>query len=82
VIKAYFGGPSYSTMSYTGMCYSLPSTISARLGAISNATARSRHYADDVVRRSTGRVAELGRLSALPIVEQQLTGMLDVVEAT
>jgi len=64
------------------MCYGLPSATSAGLGAISNATARSRHYAEDVARRPTGRVAEPGRPSALLTVEQRLAGVLDVVEAT
>jgi len=82
VIRAYFGGPSYSTASRTGICYSLPSTISAGPRAISNAIARRRHYAEDVVQRPTGRVAEPGRPSALLTVEQRLAGVLDVVEAT
>jgi len=64
------------------MCYSLPSATSVRPGAISNATATRTHYAEDVVRRPTGRVAEPGRPSALPTVEQRLVGVLDVVEAT
>ena len=64
------------------MCFGLPSAISAGLGAISNATARNRHYAEDMVLRPTVTVAELGRPSALPTVEQSPVGTLAVVEST
>ena len=63
------------------MCCGLPSATSVGLGAISNATAIRRHYTEDVARRPMGRAAEPGRPSALPIVEQRLAGVLDVVEA-
>ena len=64
------------------MCYGLPSATSAGPGAISNATARRRHYAEDVVRRPTGRVAGPGRPSALPTVVNCPIGVLVVVEST
>ena len=82
MIRAYFGGPSYLTVSRTGICFGLPSTTSTRLGAISNATTRSRHYAEDIVLRPTVTVAELGRPSALPTGEQSPVGALAVVEST
>jgi hypothetical protein len=82
MIRAYFEGPSCLTVSLTGMCYGLPSTISAGLGAISNATARRRHYAEDVVLRLIVTVAGLGKPSALPTVEQSPAGVLAVVEST
>ena len=56
------------------MYYSLPIAISARPRAISNAIARSRHYAEDIVRRPTARVVEQGRPSALPTMEQWVLG--------
>ena len=64
------------------MCFGLLSATSAGLRAISNATARSRHYAEDVVLRPTVTVAGLGRLSALPIVVPCPVGVLVVVEST
>ena len=64
------------------MCYGLPSATSAGLRAISNATARSKHYAEDVVPRLMVTVAGLGKPSALPTVEQFPVGALAVVEST
>ena len=40
------------------MSYGLPSATSAGPGAIFNAIARRRHYAEDVVRRPTAKVVE------------------------
>ena len=82
MIRAYFRGPSCSTVSRTRICYGLPSTTSAGLRAISNATARRRHYTEDIVPRLMVTVAGLGKLSALPTVEQFPVGTLAVVEST
>ena len=65
MIRVYFREPSCSTASLTRMYFGLPSTTSAGLRAISNATTRSRHYTEDIVLRPTVIVAGLGRLSAL-----------------
>ena len=64
------------------MYFGLLSAISAGLRAISNATARSRYYIEDIVLRPIVIVAELGRPSALPIGEQSPVGTLAVVEST
>ena len=64
------------------MCYSLLSATSAGPGAIFNATARSRHYVEDVVRRPTAKVVEQGRPSALPTLEQWLLGVQAVEVVT
>ena len=82
MIRVYFREPSCSTASLTRMYFGLPSTTSAGLRAISNATTRSRHYTEDIVLRPTVTVAELGRPSTLPTVVPCPIGILVVAEST
>ena len=70
------------TVSFTGICYGLPSATNAGPGVISNATATKKHSVEDAVQRPMERGAEPERPSALPTREQLLTGVPGVVEAT
>ncbi len=70
------------TVSLTRICYGLPSATNARPGAISNATAIKKHFAEDAAQRPIKREAKPGRPSALPTREQLFISVPGVVEAT